>query len=1120
MSSFMWPPTGGNQIAYYSTFSALPSAGVSPNSLAIALDTGVLYEYISSTWTAIAGAGSILSVGTIDTGTPSANGAQDVANQLILQSASATAPGLVNLTTQTFAGNKTFSGTVSASQLISTVAIGTAPLVVTSTTNVPNLNASLLGDATFAAPGPIGSTTASTGSFTTLALAGNVTLGTDNTYNIGTTSTGLASLYAKTLVQVGSTSGNGVALFPTSNSSGGGIQFYASSGPNIYIQNYVGSLFAIDSNGYNVFKFVSGASAAYSFYVNNNSTPAFLLNSTGLTLTAPIYIGTVGFSDTGVETQFTGTNTGYLQNIIQNQSSGTGASSDIIVSNNSGTATTYYGNFGMNSSTYTGTGSLNLANAVYLYSQTGDLVLGTNTSNAVHLLANHSATDAITINSSNNVLLPALSTAGIVTNSATGQLGSTTAPTLASIIDTSNVLNIKDSTDNTKILALNVSGNTAGITTTLKPTSSTSQIIQLPNVTTTDTLAALGLAQTFSAAQTFSSSVTMGNIIDASNVLNIKDSTDNTKVLAINASGNTTGVTTTLKPTSSTSQIIQLPNVTTTDTLAALGLAQTFSAAQTFTLAPVFSSVTASQLLSVNGSKALTSIAYATAPAASTISEWDANKNLSANAFIPGFLTTATAAGTTSMTIASAATQFWTGSTTQTVKLPTTSVAAGAQYLICNRSSGIVTVQSSGANTIQAMAANTNLLVTALVATPTTAANWDAEYSALTPALSNPMTTLGDTIVAASGGTPARLAVGTNGQYVAADSTATNGLSYQNPINGYNFIVNSGFDYWQAGTSVTLTATGGGTPTPVYGYQADQWYVNNKLGGGSIEGQITYSRQSAVVGGSGYAALVRITTAPTGTGIQNGLELYQVLSNAASLNLYGKTASFSIQVSNGGAGNVNQVGIQFCYATTEAKPTNFIGSEILVSVSSSNTLCVINGQALGTAQGVGGVIGVRIRPTAVSSGNLYDLNNGIQVEQAVLNLGSVAAPWQRQNSNPAQELAACQFFYEKSYDIGTFAGASTPSGFAAWPCYGVDAGGDNVWTTVSFKVPKRTTPSITFYDCAGNSGKVSTFIGAGTRTDNTTGGVATACSNSFYNQITVPHLATAVGYQWIADTRI
>ena len=54
----------------------------------------------------------------------------------------------------------------------STTATGTAPFTVTSTTNVANLNASSLNGATFAAPGSIGSTTASTGAFTQLTVNG------------------------------------------------------------------------------------------------------------------------------------------------------------------------------------------------------------------------------------------------------------------------------------------------------------------------------------------------------------------------------------------------------------------------------------------------------------------------------------------------------------------------------------------------------------------------------------------------------------------------------------------------------------------------------------------------------------------------------------------------------------------------------------------------------------------------------------------------------------------------------------------------------------------------------------------------------------------------------------
>jgi hypothetical protein len=120
----------------------------------------------------------------------------------------------------------------------------------------------------------------------------------------------------------------------------------------------------------------------------------------------------------------------------------------------------------------------------------------------------------------------------------------------------------------------------------------------------------------------------------------------------------------------------------------------------------------------------LVSAAYNTTPTASTLAEWDANKNLSANALFSGYTTTATAAGTTTLTIASTQEQVFTGTTTQTVKLPTTSVAAGAEYVIVNQSTGAVTVQSSGANTILVLSCGQSATFFSLAATPTTAANW------------------------------------------------------------------------------------------------------------------------------------------------------------------------------------------------------------------------------------------------------------------------------------------------------------------------------------------------------------------------------------------------------------
>lgn len=122
-------------------------------------------------------------------------------------------------------------------------------------------------------------------------------------------------------------------------------------------------------------------------------------------------------------------------------------------------------------------------------------------------------------------------------------------------------------------------------------------------------------------------------------------------------------------------------------------------------------------------------VAYSATSSASSLAQRDANSNLTANSIIQGYATTATAAGTTTLTVSSAPLQYFTGSTTQTVVMPVTStLVLGQTFTIVNNSSGVVTVQSSGANTIQAMAASTQLVLTVILTSGTSAASWNAVY--------------------------------------------------------------------------------------------------------------------------------------------------------------------------------------------------------------------------------------------------------------------------------------------------------------------------------------------------------------------------------------------------------
>lgn len=100
--------------------------------------------------------------------------------------------------------------------------------------------------------------------------------------------------------------------------------------------------------------------------------------------------------------------------------------------------------------------------------------------------------------------------------------------------------------------------------------------------------------------------------------------------------------------------------------------------------------------------------------------------NLVANAFIPSVRTQATAAGTTTLVVGDAQLQVFTGSTTQTVVLPTTTVAAARDFKIINNSSGALTINASGGALVKTLAAGASTTITALVATPTLATDWYA----------------------------------------------------------------------------------------------------------------------------------------------------------------------------------------------------------------------------------------------------------------------------------------------------------------------------------------------------------------------------------------------------------
>lgn len=119
-------------------------------------------------------------------------------------------------------------------------------------------------------------------------------------------------------------------------------------------------------------------------------------------------------------------------------------------------------------------------------------------------------------------------------------------------------------------------------------------------------------------------------------------------------------------------------------------------------------------------------------PLAGSVAVYNGQSLLNVQNMLQNYTTTATAAGTTTLTINSTQLQVFTGSSNQTVKLPSTGASAtstGLYYEIWNTSTGVLSIQTSTAAALQTMAPNTWAKFQVNSITDNTAARWNIFYS-------------------------------------------------------------------------------------------------------------------------------------------------------------------------------------------------------------------------------------------------------------------------------------------------------------------------------------------------------------------------------------------------------
>lgn len=277
---------------------------------------------------------------------------------------------------------------------------------------------------------------------------------------------------------------------------------------------------------------------------------------------------------------------------------------------------------------------------------------------------------------------------------------------------------------------------------------------------------------------------------------------------------------------------------------------------------------------------------------------------------------------------------------------------------------------------------NTDLVKNGALAIRTLGNAIDTTMATMTP--KSLVDAKGDLIAASANDTPARLAVGNNGETLVADSSTSTGLRYQGHVEaGKNNIINGGFDIWQRGT--TGFSAGGN-------YCADRWICALN------SGTLAVSRSTDVP----TSPYLNYSLSMVGTTAQNA-QIFTRIESANSTLFAGQTVTLSLWAKNGGGTTkLSYVGL-YPTATDNfaSNTTDVLGDLTATSWSGSWTRYSVTFTA--NALATRGYMILLYRNGTETSTTLFA---GVQLE-----IGSVATNFSRTGGSIQGETSACQRYY-------------------------------------------------------------------------------------------------------------
>lgn len=286
---------------------------------------------------------------------------------------------------------------------------------------------------------------------------------------------------------------------------------------------------------------------------------------------------------------------------------------------------------------------------------------------------------------------------------------------------------------------------------------------------------------------------------------------------------------------------------------------------------------------------------------------------------------------------------------------------------------------------------------------------------------------------------------------------------------GNNVLINGDFDFWQRGTQFANSNV----------YTADRWFMQQGFVTGQLYWQHTPTPGEANFPDSPYTMAVDIA------GNTDNAQCHQVVEQRVEdvRTFAGKVCTLSFRVFNGGSAG-RKIAVEFAqtFGAGGSAPVLGISPETFTLAAGMNYIkkTVTMPSVAGKTANYGHAAVVALWSSAGSNfasrtGGLTPQTGRLYFSQIKWEAGATATRFERRPI--ALELALCQRYYEKSYNLGMPPGTADRTG--SYRCSAVNGFFFSAGT-IRFSVLKRLGPAITVYAARdGSTGNGSEVNGGG-----------------------------------------